>query len=235
MSASLASPSWLPRATDAPGAAGPASGEAREAGEAKEAGSRAARPGGDEPPPPLLPRVAGGEDGAVEAFVARYGPAVWSLARRLCPSHADAEDAAQEVFVELWRHAGRFDVTAGSEWTFVLTVARRRLIDRLRRHGRRQDVAVGGAGRDNAESPLARLGDAAAGPAERAQAAEEQAAAVRALDRVSADQRKVLTLSLFDGLSYPEIGDRLAMPLGTVKTHARRGLIRLRQVLAGEA
>ena len=222
MSVSLASPSWLPRADDA---AGPAS-ASRPA---------AARPVADEPPPPLLPRVAAGDDAAVEQFVGRYGPAVWSLARRLCPSYADAEDAAQEVFVELWRHAGRFDATAGSEWTFVLTIARRRLIDRLRRHGRRQDVAVGGAGHDAGDSPMARLGDAAAGPAERAQAAEEQAAAVEALGHVSDDQRKVLTLSLFDGLSYPEIGDRLGMPLGTVKTHARRGLIRLRQVLAGEA
>ena len=179
---------------------------------------------------PLLPRVALREPGAVELCIDRYGGPIYNLARRLCRNISDADDATQDVFVELWRHASRFDANSGSEWTFVLTVARRRLIDRMRRTGRRKDLAPGGTDDSGheVEAPTQ------SSPPEAAQLREEAAVATAALDHLSAEQQDVLRLSVFEGMSYPEISERLDMPLGTVKTHARRGLIQLRKRLTGQ-
>ncbi|MBX9623103.1 MAG: sigma-70 family RNA polymerase sigma factor, partial [Gemmataceae bacterium] len=82
---------------------------------------------------PVLPRVAVGDPAAVRECIARYGPLVWGLARRLVPNPADAEDAAQDVFISLWQSAGRYDPAQAAEVTFVAMIARRRLIDRRRR------------------------------------------------------------------------------------------------------
>ena len=89
------------------------------------------------PPPPLLHRVAAGEALAVRECLARYGGLVWSLARRYSPSPAEAEDAAQEIFLDLWRSAARFDPRQASETTYVALIARRRLVDRQRHRQRR--------------------------------------------------------------------------------------------------
>ena len=81
---------------------------------------------------PLLPRIAAGDERAVRECVGRYASLVWSLARRWSVDALDAEDAVQEVFVDLWRTAARFDATRASEAGWVAMVARRRLIDRSR-------------------------------------------------------------------------------------------------------
>lgn len=171
----------------------------------------------------LLARVASGESSAMAECLDRYGGLVWSLARRHLSSHTDAEDAVQEIFIELWRVADRYEPSTASEPAFIATVARRRLIDRRRRQDRR--VVAG---------PLADLDPAepsAAAP-EWLQICEEASLARRALGELSSDQQEVLTLALEKGCSQTEIADRLALPLGTVKTHARRGLIRLRELLS---
>ena len=85
----------------------------------------------------LLQRMAAGDPSAVEGCLAKYRGLVWSIARRFGGDYADAEDAVQEVFIELWRHAGRFDPALASESTFIGTIARRRLIDRKRRQSSR--------------------------------------------------------------------------------------------------
>ena len=82
---------------------------------------------------PLLPLVAGGDREAATRCIRRYGPLVWSIALRLSPTLQDAEDAVQEIFLDIWRHAARFDATRGSEKVFVTILARRKLIDRCRR------------------------------------------------------------------------------------------------------
>ncbi len=174
---------------------------------------------------PLLPRVAVTEPGAIEACVDRYSGAIWSMARSSCRTHAEAEDACQDIFLNLWRHADRFDADVGSEWTFVMTIARRRLIDRLRRTSRR--IRMTG----ESEASLSTFGNDYAGPDEAAEIAEDASRAVDAMRHLSEPQRLVLRMSIFDGQSYPEISDKLDLPLGTVKTHARRGLIRLRKEL----
>ena len=90
--------------------------------------------------PTFLERIAAGDPLAVDGCLEKYRGLVWSIARRFAGNHADAEDAVQEVFVELWRHAGRFDPAVAAESTFVATVARRRLIDRHRRRGRQPEA-----------------------------------------------------------------------------------------------
>jgi RNA polymerase sigma-70 factor (ECF subfamily) len=170
---------------------------------------------------PLLPRVAAGEAGAVEAVLQRYSRTVYGLARRQCKNAQDAEDAAQDIFLEVWRSAGRFDPAAGSEMTFLMTIARRRVIDRARRMARRpvEQLLV--------ESEQVVEPDAAA----QAEIADDVGRAREALQQLRPEQREVLELSLAAGRTHQEISAAVGIPLGTVKSHARRGLLRLRELL----
>lgn len=170
---------------------------------------------------PLLQRVARGDQDAVRACLDRFGGLVWSLARRMTPTHAEAEDAVQEIFVEVWKNAYRYDASVASETAFVAMIARRRLIDRRRRAVRQLDRH----GLPESEP--------AATPASEMSADEREVAnaAMSAMSRLSDEQQRVLRLSLVQGLSHERIAGATGLPLGTVKTHARRGLIRLRELL----
>jgi RNA polymerase sigma-70 factor (ECF subfamily) len=179
-------------------------------------------------PKPLLPEIAAGKPGAVEACVDRYGPGIWAQVRRSCRNHAEAEDVCQDIFVDIWRHAERYDASLASEWTFVMTITRRRLIDGFRRAGRRLKPLGDG------ESAMAGVSCGKAGPDEVALVSEDARLAVRGLNHLSEIQRHVLEESIFAGKKYPEIAQELELPLGTVKTHARRGLIKLRKHLGGD-
>ena len=173
----------------------------------------------------LLQRVARGDAQAVRECLGRYTGLVWSLARRFTFNEAEAEDAVQEVFVEVWRHAGRYDPAIASETAFVAMIARRRLIDRRRRAERRLDNA---AIPDGAADPNP-------APLEAPAVGEDAARAIEALGQLSAEQQRVLRLSILQGLSHEKIAASTGLPVGTVKTHARRGLIRLRDLLKGLA
>ena len=172
----------------------------------------------------LLQRVAAGDQGAVAACLDQFGGLVWSLARRLSPNEADAEDAVQEIFVEIWRFADRFDPAKASETTFVAMLARRRLIDRLRKHGRQPTE-------ESYEDHL-----------EHAPSAEEVAGLGTDVERVAAaletmkpEQQQAIRMSAWLGMSHSAIAEEMDLPLGTVKSHIRRGLIALREDLgAGE-
>jgi RNA polymerase sigma factor (sigma-70 family) len=168
----------------------------------------------------LLLRVAAGDPAAIRECIARFGSLVWSIARRLDP--AEAEDAVQEIFLDLWRSAGRYDPRIASEPAFVAMIARRRLIDRRRSRARRPATE----GIDEVPSipdAQVQLPDACA----------EASQAARALTRLRPEQREVLVLSTCHGLSHGEIAARTGMPLGTVKAHARRGLMSIRAALLG--
>jgi RNA polymerase sigma-70 factor (ECF subfamily) len=176
----------------------------------------------------LLARASHGEDAAVRECLSRFGPIVWGLARRMSPTRADAEDAVQEIFLDLWEHGGRHDALRGSEEAFVAVVARRRLIDRRRKVQRRPvtdsfDAAPGGR-------EVLREGSHDGG----IETSAEAAMAARAMDGLRPEQREVLRLSVAEGLTHEEIAEHTGMPVGTVKAHARRGLIRIRKLLLGE-
>src|ERR1700744_3461074 len=81
----------------------------------------------------MLQRIASGDSAAVRDCMREYGPLVWSIARRLSRTPSDAEDATQEIFLDIWRSASRFDASQGSDKVFIAMIARRRLIDRLRK------------------------------------------------------------------------------------------------------
>ena len=175
-------------------------------------------------PQTLLERIAAGDPDAVQECIECYGALVWSLARRHLRQHADAEDAVQEVFIEIWRNAGRFDPARASEVTFITMISRRRLIDRQRKLGRTsvtQSIVEEPAVGSRAEQ-------------EDVDIREEAERARMFMGRLRADERRVLELGLLEGLSQSEIAKVADMPLGTVKTHARRGLMRLREMLGAD-
>lgn len=181
---------------------------------------------------PILPRVAAGDVVATKECISRFGGLVWSIAKRLSIPDARIDDAVQDVFVEIWKNAGRYDPGIASESTFVATIARRRLIDLLRKLGRRVDsTGLSEAIEADAKAGGWRGGVEASSMLERGELSEEALLAARALDQLSPDQQRVLRLSIYRGLSHELISRVLDVPLGTVKTHARRGLIRLREIL----
>lgn len=168
----------------------------------------------------LLERIAQGDPQAVSHLVDRYGPLVHSLARSQLDAEA-AEDVAQDVFLALWRNAGRFDPSLSSESSYVATVTRRRVIDQRRGRGRRPqaDEIDESVPEECPESDPVEIAD-------------EARAAQAALETLKPDQREVLRLSIVEGLTHAEIAAATALPLGTVKSHARRGLERVREILA---
>lgn len=172
-------------------------------------------------PDTLLQRIAAGDPQAVEECLQQYSGLVWSLARRFAPRYADAQDAVQEIFLDVWRSASRFDPQAASETTFIATIAKRRLIDRHRRRTR----DIGGIPLDEATLP------ASAELPDRVERDDEAARVRLSLRRLSTDERHVLELAYIEGLSQRQIAEATHLPLGTVKTHARRGLMRLREML----
>ena len=171
---------------------------------------------------PLLPAVARGERGAAAACVERYGPMLWGMARRWLRASGDAEDAVQDIFVELWRVADRYDPSKGSESVFVATLGRRRMIDRLRKAGRRprevemdaETMVVGGS---------------------RAEHRVEANRALALLAEFPEERRKVLTLVVVHGWTHAEVSAHTGIALGTVKSHVRRGLSTLRDAMRAGA
>jgi len=168
----------------------------------------------------LMDAAAGRPDG-VEACLQHFTGPVWSLARRYLNNDADAEDATQEIFVDLWKSMARFDPERGSAMTFVMTLARRRLIDR---HRKRSRAPAAQSLADTAEpvSPLS---------SDSLEIEDEVGRVSSALRELRPNQREVLELSLVHGRSHQQISETTGMALGTVKSHARRGLMRVRELL----
>lgn len=154
--------------------------------------------------------------------VARYGSLVWSIARRFAPTEPEAEDAAQEIFIELWKNAGRYDPTLASEPAFITMIARRRMIDRLRRAQRRPQLQP---------APDAIVGGASDAGIERS---AEAALAASVLATLDPRQRRVLSLAIGQGMTHTEIAAATDMPVGTVKSLVRRALVAVRKRLRAQ-
>ena len=173
----------------------------------------------------VLQRIARGDSSAVRECMDQYGALVWSLARRMSRTPTDAEDATQEIFVDIWRSAARFDPAQGTDKVFIAMIARRRLIDRLRKKSAEPPM----------DPPEVLESLAWADPAMSSEMSTEAEQAARALKELRPEQREVLELGLLQGLSQSEIATKLGMPLGTVKSFMRRGLMRLRESLQVDA
>jgi RNA polymerase sigma-70 factor (ECF subfamily) len=170
----------------------------------------------------LLHAVARGDEAALASLYDRYSSILLGLLLRILRSRPEAEDVLQEVFLQVWRRAKDFDETRGRAFTWLVTLARSRAIDRLRALDSRDRTATAAAA-----EPSEEIGDASV-DALRA----EQSEIVRgALAELSEEQRTTLLLAYEEGLTQTEIAARLRQPLGTVKTRTRAGLMKLRELL----
>jgi RNA polymerase sigma-70 factor (ECF subfamily) len=171
----------------------------------------------------LAARLAAGDDRALAEVFDELGPAVHATALQIVGDRSAAQDVVQDVFVDLWCHPQRFDETLGSLRTYLTLCARHRALDVLRSELRR-------AGR---EERHARLLPAPRPPSPGEQVADADAAsAVRAAVRtLPPEQRRVIELAYFGGLSYRDVAQRIGIPEGTAKSRVRLALARLESVL----
>ncbi|MBA3620305.1 MAG: ECF RNA polymerase sigma factor SigK [Actinomycetota bacterium] len=174
----------------------------------------------------LLALVAHGDQRAFEQLYGEVAPRVHGVIRRVLRDPAQSEEVTQEVFTEVWRTATRFDATRGSVAAWMTTMAHRRAVDRVRAAqaatDRDQRVAVREQTRaydDVAEQVEIRL---------------EQQQVRRAMNDLTDLQREAVTLAYYRGYTYREVAELLDVPLGTIKTRLRDGLIRLRDSLGVE-
>lgn len=168
-----------------------------------------------------IERRFGSDDPAVlRAAFDTFGGSVYAFGRRVLPTNEDAEDLVQQVFVAAWRSRARYDPERAGLLTWLLGIARYRAMDRLRGIQREQRVPP-----TDAEPGV--TADATALAADRLLVRE-------ALDWLRPEQQNVLELAFYHDLTHRQIADKLGVPLGTVKSHARRGLLRLRRYLDTE-
>ncbi|MEO7147740.1 MAG: sigma-70 family RNA polymerase sigma factor [Terrimesophilobacter sp.] len=176
-----------------------------------------------EPIQNLLTRVASGDQGAFSELYDATAPRLLGLIKRVLIDHAQSEEVAQEVYLEIWQNAPRFDRAKGSAMTWMLTMAHRRAIDRVRsaQSGRDRDIKIGirdfDSGYDNVSETV--------------ETKIESERVKVAMTRLSDVQRQAVTLSYYGGYTQTEVADMLSIPLGTVKTRLRDGMIRLRDEL----
>lgn len=171
-----------------------------------------------------LNRMAGGDADALAELYDRHGRVVYSLALRILRDQGDAEDVVQEVFSQAWKQAERYDAGRGPVVAWLLTMARTRAIDRVRGRSARPSVAAD-------EGAVLHLPDDAP-PIDTQLEWASRAAQVRsAFERLPFLQRVAVELAFYEGLTHSEIAERLELPLGTVKTRIRQGLIRMKEAL----
>ena len=173
----------------------------------------------------LLAEIAAGDRAAFRQLYARYRAPLFSFALRFLGDRGAAEEVLQDAFVKIWRHASAFDPRKSRPFTWAVTILRRTCIDHQRRH--RRAPLTTPLSDDDPDDALSTAESAR--PA--AEARENAVRVSRALAGMPAPQRDVLELALFTGLTHAEIAQRLAQPVGSVKTWIRRGLFALRAAL----
>lgn len=170
----------------------------------------------------LMHRVAAGDQHAVEELYDRFGSLVFKVARQFLSSQAEAEDAVQEVFVRLWQTADRYDPRRAKLVTWVMLIARRHLIDRIRRNAVRPTESA----MENSELSATTVNDA---PDRQPQANERNAMLRKRIAELPELQRIVIERAYLQGFTLREVSEQLNAPLGTIKSALSRGLERLRE------
>jgi RNA polymerase sigma-70 factor (ECF subfamily) len=171
----------------------------------------------------LLARVAEGDQAAFGELYDRSSGRVLGLVRRLLKDHAQSEEVTQEIFLEVWQNATRYEAAKGSAMTWILTMAHRRAVDRIRssQSTRDRDTKIGLRDMETEYDSVA----------ESVEIRLEHEKVGQALQRLTQLQRQAVTLSYYGGYSHSEVAEMLNVPVGTVKTRLRDGMIRLRDEL----
>ncbi|HYY42871.1 MAG TPA: sigma-70 family RNA polymerase sigma factor [Pyrinomonadaceae bacterium] len=170
----------------------------------------------------LLHAIARGDESSLAALYDRYSAILLGLLLRILHDRPEAEDVLQEVFLQVWRRAHDFDEARGRGFTWLVTLARSRAIDRLRSIDARTRAATA-AGREVREETVDATDDVLH--------SEQRVVVQAALAQLPEEQRRALWLAYYDGLTQAEIAAQLNQPLGTIKTRMRSGLIKLRELL----
>jgi RNA polymerase sigma-70 factor (ECF subfamily) len=176
----------------------------------------------------LLQRIVVRDASAVAELYDRHGSLLFGVVLRILRNRADAEDVLQEVFTRVWTRADTYDERLGAPAAWLARMARNRAIDRLRARKTRADV--------DAPEPVEPIRDdraiaAAWNPEQLAASSEQQQQIRTALDALPAEQRELIMAAFFDGFTHSELAARFQLPLGTVKTRIRTGMLAMREHL----
>ena len=172
----------------------------------------------------LIQRAMTGDQSAFATLYETTSKVVFGLVLRIVPERATAEEVLLDVYTQAWRQAGNYDSSRGSPLAWLMTIARSRAIDRLRSN--RQDKHNEAI--DDANGLVA----SSISPEEASVMSERQRLVRTALDALVPEQREVLELAYYGGLSHTEIAEKTGHPLGTVKTRTRLGMMKLREMLS---
>lgn len=173
----------------------------------------------------LLQAVAQRDEQAFAELYDRFSRPVFSFVVRVLRSRAEAEEVLQEAFWQVWERAADYRAELGSAFCWVVTIARRKAIDRLRantRHFQRIEEAQNRRNDDDFITPVG---------LETLEAGERLRAVRAALERLNLEERRAIALAFFDGLTHEEIATALQAPMGTVKARIRRGMLKLKPAL----
>jgi len=175
----------------------------------------------------IVRRMQQGEAEALAELYDRYAPLLLAVTRRILGGAGDAEEALQETLFQAWNQAGRYDPDRSSVSTWLILIARSRALDRLRNRGARDRAATAAAAEPQAPDASSRLD-------EHVLHGERRRRVRQAVAELPEEQRRVIELAFYEGLSQSEIATRTGAPLGTVKTRALLGMKKLRQALRSD-
>lgn len=176
--------------------------------------------------PALIHRIASGDGEALTRLFDLHSPVALGLLVRILGDRAEAEEILQEVFLQVWTQADRYDAARSTPRGWLLMLARSRALDRLRRRQARRRREEESAEEEARLAPVEPEGTG------RLEAAERQSQVSSALDVLSPEQRRCIELAFYEGLTHTQIAERLKAPLGTVKSRILLGMSKLRQVLS---
>ncbi len=175
----------------------------------------------------MIARIGRRDQSAFSALYDRLSGPLYSLAMKMLGDPAEAQDALQDVFLQIWSRAATYDPEQSSVFSWTVLLTRSRVIDRMRARGRRSRVVVA----STEDAPTAADASTVESAADTAEKNDEAARVRYVLNNLPSEQREAIELAFFEHLSHHEIAARLRQPLGTVKARIRRGLLKLRERL----